>query len=138
LNNAGRFAVVGSFNGTCRTDGIIFGGPICNQDVAEAFAADQLTEPGDVVVLETQVGSQPTVRESARAYDAPLVGVVSMNPGLVFDNGETHLSGDNSQLITANKTIVAALGRVPVKVSLEMARLRPAIGWPRPRRRARR
>jgi len=128
LNASGVLYVAGGYHGTCRTDGNVSNGPICNQDVAEAFAANQLTEPGDVVVLETNASSQPTVRKSTRRYEARLVGVVSTNPGLVFDNGEAHLSGDNSQLITANKTVVAALGRVPVKVSLENGAI--AVGDP--------
>jgi len=122
LNASGVLYVAGGYHGTCRTDGNVSNGPICNQDVAEAFAANQLTEPGDVVVLETNASSQPTVRKSTRAYEARLVGVVSTNPGLVFDNGEAHLSGDNSQTHHGEQDSRRGAGRVPVKVSLENAR----------------
>jgi hypothetical protein len=43
---------------------------------------------------------------------------------LVFDDGQTHLAGDNSQLVTATKTVVALTGRVPVKVSMENGSIR--------------
>jgi hypothetical protein len=49
---------------------------------------------------------------------------VSTNPGLVFDQGHTYLAGENTNLITADKTVVAMLGRVPVKVSLENGPIR--------------
>jgi len=119
LKASGVLYVAGGYHGTCRTDGNVSNGPICNQDVAEAFAANQLTEPGDVIALDAHDSATPTVRKANGDKNELLVGVVSTNPGLVFDNGETHLAGDNSQLITANRTVVAALGRVPVRVSLE-------------------
>ncbi len=100
----------------------------CNQDVAETFASLEATEPGDLVVLVNQSASMPTVRKSTRPYEALLVGAVSTNPGLVFDNGETHLAGDNSKLITPEKTVVGLVGRVPVKVSLENGPI--AVGDP--------
>ncbi|MEZ4580943.1 MAG: hypothetical protein R3A10_04695 [Caldilineaceae bacterium] len=33
--------------------------------------------------------------------------------------GETYLAGDNSNLISDDKTVVAMIGRVPAKFSLE-------------------
>ena len=57
-----------------------------------------------------------------------IVGVVSTDPGLVFDQGETHLAGDNSNLITDEKTVVAMVGRVPTKFSLENGPI--AVGDP--------
>jgi hypothetical protein len=119
LNNAGRFSAAGGFHGYCRTDGNVISGPFCNQDVAETFATTEQTAPGDVVALVAQDAAAPAVRRATGKPGELLVGVVSTDPGLVFDNGKTYLAGDNSQLITANKTAVAALGRVPVKVSLE-------------------
>ena len=101
---------------------------ICNQDVAETFAALEATEPGDLVILVNQSASAPTVRKSTLPYETLLVGVVSTNPGLVFDRGQTHLAGDNSQLITPEKTVVGLVGRVPVKVSLENGPI--AVGDP--------
>jgi hypothetical protein len=115
----GKVRALGGFNGKCRTDGDIDGGPVCNQDLAEAFASSEPTEPGDLVVLVPQVNTKPTVRKAAKPYEGLLVGVVSSNPGLVFDNGETHLAGDNSRLITKEKTVVAVIGRVKLKISVE-------------------
>jgi hypothetical protein len=56
------------------------------------------------------------------------MGVVSTNPGLVFDRGETYLAGNNANLITEDRTVVAMIGRVPVKVSLENGDI--AVGDP--------
>jgi hypothetical protein len=128
LNNAGRFSAAGGFHGYCRTDGNVISGPFCNQDVAETFATAEQTAPGDVVALVTQDATAPAVRKATGQPGELLVGVVSTDPGLVFDNGKTYLAGDNSQLITANRAAVAALGRVPVKVSLEHGPI--AVGDP--------
>jgi hypothetical protein len=128
LNDGGRFSAKGGFHGYCRTDGNVISGPFCNQDVAETFATTEQTAPGDVVALVTQDTAAPAVRKATGKPGELLVGVVSTDPGLVFDNGKTYLAGDNSQLITANKAAVAALGRVPVKVSLEHGPI--AVGDP--------
>jgi len=114
---SGGFVFATGFNGICRQDGNVTNGPICNQDFAEAYASSEPTEAGDLVALVP--GAKATVRRSQKPYDALLAGVVSSNPGLVFDNGQTHLAGDNSQLITKDKTVVALVGRVPLKISME-------------------
>lgn len=125
LSLQGKFRATNGFNGRCLNGSIgstSFNGSFgnsCNMDLAESFRTLQRTEPGDVVTLLTQDRDKPTVRKASRAYDAHLVGVVSTNPGLVFDEGQTHLSGDNTQLITQDKTAVAMVGRVPVKFTLE-------------------
>jgi hypothetical protein len=64
------------------------------------------------------------VRKSAKRYDPLLLGVVSTNPGLVFDNGKTHLAGDNSVAASKDKAVIALAGRVPVKVSMENGAIR--------------
>jgi hypothetical protein len=129
VNTSGVVRATKGFGGKC-ADGDP--GPpsaiICNQDVAETFASLEVTEPGDLVVLVNQSASMPTVRKSTRPYEGLLVGAVSTNPGLVFDRGETLLAGDNSQLITPEKTVVGLVGRVPVKVSLENGPI--AVGDP--------
>jgi len=117
LNNNGVLYARGGFNGRCV--GTFFGDGVCNQDLAETFRTKEQTAPGDVVTLIPQDHERPTVRRSLRAYDEHLVGVVSTNPGLVFDEGETKLAGANDHYITKDKTVVAAVGRVPVKFSLE-------------------
>ncbi len=122
----------GGFAGQCLTNAspVFQANPsrTCNMDVAEGFASTELTAPGDLVTLVTSASNAPTVRKSSSAYDGLLIGVVSQNPGLIFDNGQTHLAGDNSKLITADKTVVALVGRVQVKVSMENGFI--AIGDP--------
>lgn len=118
----GRILAYGGFSGQCLsgTDAFsISSSNSCNMDFAESFAARELTQPGDVVTLVAHDTSEPTVARSTLPYQTTLVGVVSTNPGLVFDDGETHIAGNNTQLITADKTVVALAGRVPVRVSME-------------------
>ncbi|MEZ4610320.1 MAG: hypothetical protein R2838_08765 [Caldilineaceae bacterium] len=64
---------------------------------------------------------------SGGAYAPGLIGIVSSNPGLVFDQGETYLAGDNSNLISDDKTVVAMIGRAPAKFSLETGAIAGAI-----------
>ncbi len=89
----------------------------CNMDLAESFSTKEATAPGDLVVLD--LSNTASVKKSSRPYDEMIAGVVPQNPGLVFDEGRTHLAGDNTRFITKNKTLVALAGRVYVKVSLE-------------------
>ena len=128
--SSGKLSANYGFNGQCLNAGSFngSGGNACNMDVAESFGSTALTEAGDLVVLSPDSSATPTVRKSAHAYEGLLVGVVSTNPGLVFDNGATHLAGDNSQLIASDKTVVALIGRVPVKVVLENGLI--AVGDP--------
>ena len=122
----GRIYATLGFNGYCRSSG-----PIdvrCDQDVAETFATDQRIEPGNLVVFIPEDRETPSVKRSSQAYEGPIVGVVSTNPGLVFDQGETHLAGPNDTFITDKKTVVAMIGRVPTKFSLENGPI--AIGDP--------
>ncbi|HMY73934.1 MAG TPA: hypothetical protein PLQ88_19105, partial [Blastocatellia bacterium] len=114
----GRVSAGRGFVGKCTNNDLTWGG-YCNQDLAETFRTKEQTEPGDVVTLIPKDHERPTVRRAQRAYDEHLVGVVSSNPGLVFDEGNTKLAGANDQLITKDKTVVAAVGRVPVKFTLE-------------------
>jgi len=134
LDVAGKVRASQGFNGNCVQNswnpGVV-GSNInisCNQDVAETFATTELTEPGDVVVLQPQAAAEPTVHLSQQPYAGQLVGVVSTNPGLVFDRGQTYLAGNNADLITADRTVVAMIGRVPVKISLENGDI--AVGDP--------
>jgi hypothetical protein len=86
-------------------------------DLAESFATQERTEPGDLVVLD--LATTAGVKKSSRTYEEMLAGVVPQNPGLVFDEGRTHLAGDNTRFITESKTLVALAGRVYVKISIE-------------------
>ncbi len=89
----------------------------CNMDLAEAYTSAEATEAGDLVALVPT--SEATVRKSSKRYEPLLLGVVSTNPGLVFDNGKTHLAGDNTVAASKDKAVIALAGRVPVKVSIE-------------------
>lgn len=119
----------GGFYGDCGTTHWHYDGHMyCNADVAETFATDERTEPGDLVVFVPENREITAVRLSGKPYEGVLVGVVSTNPGLVFDQGETYLAGDNANLITDKKTVVAMVGRVPTKFSLENGPI--AVGDP--------
>ena len=100
----------------------------CNQDVAETFATDQRSEAGDLMVLIPEDRAVPAVRLATQNNQGALVGIVSTNPGLVFDEGKSYFAGDNSRIITDNKTVVAMVGRVPTKFSLENGPI--AVGDP--------
>jgi hypothetical protein len=108
---AGRIIANDGFRGPCPA-------PFCNADIAEAFRTEVETEAGDVVMLMASE-HEPSVQKTMRAYESALVGVVSTSPGLVLDQGMTRLAGDNTGLVTPTKTVVAMLGRVPTKVSME-------------------
>lgn len=128
-NVKGKVTATLGFNGRCAPDPGAVGLLItCNSDVAETFGTDQRTEPGDLVVFIPEDRTFPAVQLTTRPYEGAIVGVVSTDPGLVFDQGETRLSGDNSNLITDHKTVVAMVGRVPTKFSLENGPI--AVGDP--------
>ena len=129
--NAPKFT--GAFNGICYSSFTVpYTGNqnllICNQDVAETFATDELSEAGDLMVLIPEDRDVPAVRLATQDSQDALIGVVSTNPGLVFDQGKSYFAGDNSNLITDNKTVVAMIGRVPAKFSLENGPI--AVGDP--------
>lgn len=125
----GKIYTASGFNGVCGPDPGAVGLTItCNQDVAETFATDERTEPGDLVVFIPEERANPAVRLSTQPYEGMIVGVVSTNPGLVFDEGKTYLAGDNANLISDSKTVVAMVGRVPTKFSLENGPI--AVGDP--------
>lgn len=125
----GKVTAGGGFNGRCGpTPGAVNLIVTCNSDVAETFGTDERTEPGDLVVFIPQDRNFPAVQLSTQPYEGTIVGVVSTDPGLVFDQGETHLAGDITNLITDEKTVVAMVGRVPTKFSLENGPI--AVGDP--------
>jgi len=119
LNVQGLVNATTGFSGRCLQSDTFESSVLnsCNMDLAEAYKSTQATEPGDLVSLVPE--AEATVRKSVGRYETLLLGVVSSNPGLVFDNGQTHLAGNNSQLITKDKTVIALAGRVPVKISME-------------------
>ncbi len=130
IRASGKVIADGGFVGRCSDTGrgAVFFPIICDEDVAETFASLEATEPSDLVVLVNPPASRPTVRKSSRPYETLLVGAVATSPGLVLDRGETRLAGDNSNLITPEKTVVGLVGRVPVNVSLENGPI--AVGDP--------
>lgn len=106
------------FVGNCFPGGVV-GNGACHRDMAETFATDEQVQAGDVVSLNTGENAKPTVGRSLAAYDDHLIGVVSTDPGLIFDEGQTRLAAKNENLVTKEKAPVAAVGRVPVRYSLE-------------------
>ncbi len=127
-NVIGKVTASAGFNGRCLNPGENFNTGTCNQDIAETFGTDTRTEPGDLVVLIPEDRAVPAVQLSTQPYAAAIAGVVSTKPGLVFDQGETILAGDTGNLITDEKTVVAMVGRVPAKFSLENGPI--AVGDP--------
>lgn len=128
-----------SFNGLCRTGNIsilltavitILENLSCNQDIAEVYDAFELTEPGDVIAIPpehaqtTDEHGMVLIGKARGDEDEQLLGVVSLNPGIVFNRGETYISGANDGLVSSTSTLVALAGRVPVKVSLENGPIR--------------
>lgn len=116
------------FRGRCAADpgnGQVI---VCDQDIAETFATDTRIEPGNLVVFIPEDRTFPAVQRSTQPYEGAIVGVVSTDPGLVFDQGETTLAGDMDDLITDEKTVVAMVGRVPTNFSLENGPI--AVGDP--------
>ncbi|MEZ4677800.1 MAG: hypothetical protein R2932_26645 [Caldilineaceae bacterium] len=122
----GKITADQGFNGRCGPNNT--NPVICNSDVAETFGTDERIDAGNLVVFIPEDREVPAVRRSTEPYEGALVGVVSTDPGLVFDQGETRLSGDNRNLITDHKTVVAMVGRVPTKFSLENGPI--AVGDP--------
>lgn len=128
LHVIGKVTASAGFNGQC-VSALTFalaGGNTCNQDVAEVYPTFEPTEPGDVVAIPP-AGSEATgdgnsiarIGRSQGAAGERVLGVVSANPGLLFNNGLTYLAGPNDQFVSPTSTVVALAGRVAVKVSLE-------------------
>lgn len=88
-------------------------------DLAEMYPSLEPTEPGDVLMVGDPSSPAASVRRSTGPYDARLLGVVSTSPAVVLEGEHVYMAGDNTKLITPNKTVVALAGRVPVKVSME-------------------
>ncbi len=129
IQTDGKVIAALGFNGKCANVlNSVGAAQFCDQDIAETFGTDARTEPGDLVVLIPEDREIPAVQLSTQPYAAAIVGVVSTKPGLVFDQGETILAGDTSNLITDEKTVVAMVGRVPAKFSLENGPI--AVGDP--------
>ena len=134
VDGTGKVTGVGGFSGQCLSSGVFDSstGASCNMDVAESYPTYEPTSAGDVVAVPASptqaLDGATTVVEIGKSRGTPgetVLGVVSTNPGLVFDNGNTLLAGNNGDLITATKTIVALAGRVPVNVSNENGPIEP-------------
>jgi hypothetical protein len=112
------------FLGMCMIPGtgpVQYAGVTCDVafDLAEMYPSLEPTEPGDVLIVGYPSSPAASVRRSTGPYDGRLLGVVSTSPGLVLEGEHVYMAGDNTKLITANKTVVGLAGRVPVKVSME-------------------
>ncbi|MDZ7744319.1 MAG: hypothetical protein U5K77_00955 [Candidatus Saccharibacteria bacterium] len=93
--------------GTIRADGSITANAF---DIAELYGATEMIEPGTIVSADTNHSRYTTVADGS----APLMGVVSTDPGFVLG------WKDNPDLADAPHSVEVALaGRVPVKVTTE-------------------
>lgn len=72
-------------------------------DVAERYAIDQPSEPGDLVEL----GGKYEIRKTSSAFSNDVVGVISTNPAIMMNSS----AGDD-----ITHPFVALVGRTPVKV----------------------
>jgi hypothetical protein len=129
VSGSGVVIAAGGFSGPCLLSGVFSNASTtgsCNADVAESYPTSEPTVPGDVVAIPPTsaqtIDASSSIVEIGRSRGAVgerVLGVVSTNPGLVFDNGSTFLAGANDHYVTATETVVALTGRVPVFVSLE-------------------
>ena len=85
-------------------------------DVAETYKASESVSPGDVVSID--VNNPKKVKLSDSPYDDKLIGVVSTEPGMAI-KGSAVILGPGKQASSTEEPLVALVGRVPVKVSLE-------------------
>ena len=125
----GKIKAVGGFNGQCLSSGGFnaTSSGSCNMDVAEVYPTFEPTEPGDVVAIPPYATGTDIVAigRSHGTANETVIGVVSTNPGLVFNNGETSIAGENDDLTTSTQAAIALVGRVPVKISLENGPIAP-------------
>ncbi len=111
-NNDPRFSVMSNGDthtvGNIYAAGAIFGTSTNPGDLAERvdLASDDAVEPGDVLVVDIQ--NPDTYRRSSNANEQAVAGVVSTNPSIIVGNGKTSYT-----------TVMAMVGRVPLKVSNE-------------------
>ena len=108
--NAGNANLV--IEGTCTSEGVD-----CAFDIAEIYNASEDVEPGELLVIDQN--NPKMVRLSYSPYQQTLIGIVSTNPALVFEEGKIHLGVASAESGQPRKPLVALAGRVPVKVSSE-------------------
>ena len=109
------------FNGSCYTGALPGSNLSCNQDVAEVYDTAQPMQQGDIVSISTTKDQQVT--KSSMAGDTKLMGIVSTTAGLIFNQGDTQLSGNTESYLTPTKAPVALSGKVTVKVSTKNGKI---------------
>jgi len=100
--------------GNTYTDGTYYGNTFVSgsADLAEIVQVTEPVESGDVLVLDP---NQPTkYSKSLEPYSRFIAGVVSTEPGLTLNQGGS-----------GNRTVMALLGTVPVKVTTENGPIEP-------------
>jgi hypothetical protein len=100
-HDAANGATVGLTLGDCQATG--------QADLAEFYATDGSTEPGDIVV-PSSAGNYEVTR-STTANQANVIGIVSTNPtadGIIGNN-----------VTSSSRQPIALAGRIPLKISLE-------------------
>ena len=96
-------------------------------DLAERINVSEPVEPGDVVELDPR---KPTYYRKARGSSQRIAGVITSEPGFILGNSskESQLSVVRDQLLeseTGSRPMLALLGRVPVKATIENGPIRP-------------
>jgi len=88
-------------------DGNLYGS---GADIAENFPTNDKLEPGDVVIIDTELSEG--VKKSTTAYSTLVAGVVTTEPGAIFGS-------------KVNGSAIALAGRVPIKVTNENGKINP-------------
>ena len=114
LDVNGKIKATG-FNGSCYTGALPGSNLSCNQDLAEVYHSSESMQQGDIVSIDKNLDQ--TVTKSTSAGEYQLLGIVSTTAGLVFDHGETQLSGNTASYLTSSQAPVALSGKVIVKIS---------------------
>ncbi len=98
-------------------------------DIAERINVSEQVEPGDVVELDP---NRPGYYRKARGNSKLIAGVITTNPGFALGNRPEELEAavmvdTKKGLIpeTTGRPLLALMGRVPVKATIENGPIRP-------------
>ena len=88
-------------------------------DVAERYPASEAMEAGDIVMIDTSTSTKALVTKALASTSTPpsLIGIVSTRPALAINGSDIVLAPGFDA--TSTKPLVALVGRVPVKISME-------------------
>ena len=91
-------------------------------DLAERIDVSEPVEPGDVAELDPE---KPHTFRKARASSHRVAGVITGEPGFVLGNNELVVNGQLLETESAERPMMALMGRVPVKTTTENGPIHP-------------